>query len=64
MTLLAAGFAAKGLLIVMTSSSVATGLAQSKRVIWSIQMLRDIAIQAYNYPVYMIPNWDGIKYVL
>ncbi len=62
MTPLAAGFTAKGILIVMTSSSVATGLAQSKLVICSVQMLtrramfRDIVIHAHNYPVYMIPN--------
>ncbi len=33
MTQLAAGFAAKGLLILMTSSPVATGLAHSKLII-------------------------------
>ncbi len=37
--LLAAGFAAKGLLILMTSSSGATGLAHSKLILWTDQML-------------------------
>ncbi len=39
MTLQAANFAAKGLLILMTSISVATGLAHSKLVIRLVQML-------------------------
>ncbi len=39
MTPLAAGFAAKDLLILTTSSSVATGLPHLKFIIWADQML-------------------------
>ncbi len=47
MTQLAAGFAAKGLLFLMTSSSVATGLAHPKCIIRSDQMLTRRAMFRY-----------------
>ncbi len=49
---LAASFVAKGLLILMTRSSVATGLAHSKLISWTDQMLTRRAVfwHIYIYP--------------
>ncbi len=55
-TLLAAGFAAKSLLLIlMTSSSVATGSAHSKLIIWTDQMLtRRAMFRLINiYPIFV-----------